>query len=175
MDGSALHDTVNYRGVVIGSPLLKNGSFENLDAKGSPANWNCKKCKIIKNGASNAVKLTAGSHIYQFLTHPELNQQPVARKIKVSFRAAGSGTVNVYAVRYNDTKDAKARFGYRRTFFSTQLFHKAALAEKQKLYSCEYTINPDEWIALRFTVSGGKESFLVLDDVAVSKRGKRLR
>lgn len=175
LDGSALHDTVNYRGVVIGSPLLKNGSFENLDAKGSPANWNCKKCKIIKNGASNAVKLTAGSHIYQFLTHPELNQQPVARKIKISFRAAGSGTVNVYAVRYNDTKDAKARFGYRRTFFSTQQFHKAALAEKQKLYSCEYTINPDEWIALRFTVSGGKESFLVLDDVAVSKRENRLR
>ena len=118
-----------------GEPLLKNGSFENLNAKGNPANWNCKKCKVVKSGASNAVKLTAGSYIYQFLTHPELKQQPVARKIKVSFRAAGNGIVNVYAVRYNDTKDAKARFGYRRTFFSTQQFYKAALAEKQNLYS----------------------------------------
>ena len=170
LGGTALQERVNYSGVVIGSPLLKNGSFENLNSKGIPENWNCKDCKVIKNDASNAVRLAAGSHIYQFLTHPELNQQPVARKIKVSFHAAGKGTVNVYAVRYNDTKDAKAKYGYRRTFFSTQQFHKAVLTGKQKLYSCEYTINPDEWIALRFTVSGGKTGFLMLDDVAVSKQ-----
>ena len=169
LDGSSLNDKVNYRGVVIGSPLLKNGSFENLNAKGMPDNWNSKNCKIIKSGASNAVQLVPRSYIYQFLSHPELNQQPVQRRIKVSFRASGKGTVNVFAVRYNDTRDAKAKSGYRRTFFSTQQFHKAALAEKQNLYSCEYTINPDEWIALRFTVSGGKQSFLLLDDVGVSK------
>ena len=114
-------------------------------------------------------------HIYQFLTHPELKQQPVARKIKVSFRAAGKGSVNVYAVRYNDTRDGKAKSGYRRKFFSTQQFYNAVLAEKQNLYSCEYTISPDEWIALRFTVAGGKKSFLVLDDVAVSKLENNLR
>ena len=129
----------------------------------------CKNCKIINSGASNAIKLVPGSHIYQFLTHPELNQQPVARKIKVTFRATGKGTVNVYAVRYNDTKDARAKYGYRRKFFSTQQIHKAVLSGKQKFYSCLYTINPDEWIALRFTVSGKNGSFLTLDDVSVSK------
>jgi hypothetical protein len=56
-----------------------------------------------------------------------------------------------------------------------QQFYNAVLAEKQNLYSCEYTINPDEWIALRFTVAGGKKSFLVLDDVAVSKLENNLR
>ncbi len=169
LDGTALRDTVNYRGVVIGSPLLKNGSFENLNAKDAPEKWLCKNCKIINSGASNAIKLVPGSHIYQFLTHPELNQQPVARKIKVTFRATGKGTVNVYAVRYNDTKDARAKYGYRRKFFSTQQIHKAVLSGKQKFYSCLYTINPDEWIALRFTVSGKNGSFLTLDDVSVSK------
>ncbi|MBO5922977.1 MAG: DUF4838 domain-containing protein [Lentisphaeria bacterium] len=170
LDGTALHDANNYRSVVIGSPLLKNGSFENLNSKGTPENWNSKNCKIIKNGASNSIRLENGSFIYQFLTHPELNQQPIARKIKVSFRSSGKGTVNVYAVRYNDTKDAKAKHGYRRKFFSTQQFYKANLSGKQTLHSCEYTINPDEWIALRFTVSGKKGSFLILDDVAVSKQ-----
>ena len=172
IDGTALHDTAAYRGVVIGSPLLKNGTFENLNNKGLPENWNTKNCQIIKSGASNSVKLTAGSHIYQFLTHPELNQQPLARKIKVTFRASGKGTVNVYAVRYNDTQDAKAKYGYRRKFFSTQQFYKANLSGKQTLHTCEYTINPDEWIALRFTVSGKKGSSLILDDVAVSKMNK---
>ena len=102
------------------------------------------------------------------MTHPELNQQPFARKIKVTFQASGRGSVNVYAVRYNDTRDGKAKYGYRRKFLSTQLFYQAALQENRKVYSCEYTINPDEWIALRFIVSGSKASCLCLDDVAVS-------
>lgn len=169
LDGTALRDRADYRGVVIGSPLLKNGSFENLNTQGTPENWNCKNCKVIKSGASNAVKLVAGSHIYQFLTHPELNQQPLARKIKVSFRASGKGEMKVYAVRYNDTKDARAKYGYKRKFLSTQLFYQSELSDKQTFHTCSYTIDPDEWIALRFIVSGGRESYLTLDDVSLTK------
>lgn len=32
----------------------------------------------------------------------------------------------------------------------------------------EYTINANEWIGLRFTVAGGKNAFVILDDVSIT-------
>ena len=168
LDGTPHHDTVNYRGIVIGTPLLKNGTFETLDKKGMPADWAASKCTIVDNGASHAVKLTNGSFLYQLMAGGVLGQKPAPRRIRVTFRASGKGVLHVGAHRYTDTRDVKAKHGYRRTLKPTATFFKAPLEEKQKLFSCEYTIPADEWMALRFTLPGTKEDFAVLDDVAVT-------
>ena len=39
LDGTPHHDTVNYRGIIIGTPILKNGTFETLNKKGMPADF----------------------------------------------------------------------------------------------------------------------------------------
>ena len=83
------------------------------------------------------------------------------------FCAGGKGNISVAAMRYHDTKDGKAKHRYRRTVLPTEIFYKTVLTENQRLYSCEYIIRPDEWIGLRFAVSGDRNSFAILDNVAV--------
>ena len=172
LDGTPHHDTVNYRGIIIGTPILKNGTFETLNKKGMPADWAVKNCSIEANGASNALKLLHSGFTYQLLAGGELGQKPFPRKIRVTFRASGKGTLLVSAQRYCDTRDVKAKHGYRRTNLPTTGFFKAQLDKKQKLYTCEYTINANEWMGLRFTVPGKKGDFVLLDDVSVTKLDK---
>ena len=174
LGGTSPQDKVNFRGFVIGDLLLKNGTFEILTAKGTPVGWIGDKYGIIKQRISHAVKLGKGGYIYQLLAGGELGQDSAARKIKVRFRASGKGVLKVYVVRYNDTRNGKARYGYVRKIISTEEIYKTVLSEKEKAYSCDYTIAPDEWIGLRFVLSSGAEdSFAVLDDVSIARRGER--
>ena len=167
LDGTPHHDTVNYRGIIIGTPILKNGTFETLNKKGMPADWAVSRCTVETNGASNAL-LPYGGFAYQLMAGGVLAQKPVPRKIRVTFRASGKGTLLASAQRYRDTRDVKAKHGYRRTNLPTTGFFKAELGTKQKLYSCEYTINANEWMGLRFTILGKKGDFALLDDVFVT-------
>ena len=170
LDGTALQDRANYRGCTTGDVLLKNGTFETLTSENIPAGWIGGKYGIVRHRISHAVKLKKGGYIYQLLAGGELAQSAAARKIRVRFRASGKGILKVYAVRYNDTANGKARYRYIRKFLSTKEIYKVVLSEKEKAYSCEYTIAPDEWIGLRFVVaSGGKDSFAVLDDVSIAR------
>ena len=69
-----------------------------------------------------------------------------------------------YMIRYNDTPDPKAKYGYRRKI--QQPAGKGGifeLTEKQRLFSGEYTIEPEVWIGFRFT----SQDNAVIDDVSL--------
>ena len=173
LDGTMPQDRSNYRDCVIAEPLLRNGNIEVLTAKGTPEYWSMNSnCSIIKHRTGHAVKLPSGGWIYQLLASGELAQSPTERKIKITFRAAGKGVMKVYAMRYNDTRNGKAKHRYTRKFFSTPEIYQTELTGKQQSYSCQYTINPNEWIGVRFVFTGAKGAAATLDDVAISKTEK---
>lgn len=167
LDGTLPQDKANFRGCVIAEPLLRNGTFEVL-SKGKAAHWSMSnKCTIIKHRTGSSVKLPNGGYIYQLLAGGALAQSPAERKIGITFRASGKGVIKVYAMRYNDQPNGKAKHRYTRKFLSTQEIYKAELSGKEQLYSCKYTIAADEWIGLRFVVAGAKDAFAIFDDAAV--------
>ncbi len=168
LDGIARHDTANYRGMAIESPVVRNGSFDTLNSKSLPAHWESSKCSVISSGASYAVKVPHAGHIYQLLAGGILRQQPFPRRIRVAFRASGKGRIAVSAHRYNDTPNAKAPHGYKRKNFPTETFFQAPLSTELQWYKCEYTIKANEWMALRFTAPGAQDSFAVIDDISIS-------
>ena len=173
LDGTMPQDRSNYRDCVIAEPLLRNGNIEVLTAKGTPEYWSMNSnCSIIKHRTGHAVKLSSGGWIYQLLASGELAQSPAEREIKITFRAAGKGVMKVYAMRYNDTRNGKAKHRYTRKFFSTPEIYQTELTGKQQSYSCQYTINPNEWIGVRFVFTGAKGAAATLDDVAISKTEK---
>lgn len=167
LDGVLPHDKINYRCCITGIPLLRNGTFEVLQKDGTPAKWFMDKCKITRHQTSSSIKMSPGGYIYQLLAGGELGQKPEARKIKVTFCASGQGVMRVYAMRYSDTRNGKAKHGYTRKFLETREFYKTDLSARQKTYSCEYTIAPEEWIGLRFVFTGAKENTAVLKDISI--------
>ena len=166
LSGISPHNTAGYRGFVAGTPLLQNGTFEDLKPDGKPVKWSMRRAETVSCDTSNAVKIGPGGSVHQFCT----GQKTFARKIRVTFRVGGSGTISVCAMRYHDARDGKARYKYKRTILPQEVFYKTELTGKQKLYACEYTIRPDEWIGLRFSVPDDEKSFAILDDVSVMQQ-----
>ena len=78
----------------------------------------------------------------------------------------------MYAMRYNDTRNGKARYRYTRKFLSTPEIYQTELTGKQQSYSCQYTIKPNEWIGLRFVFTGAKGATAVLDDIAITQTSR---
>jgi hypothetical protein len=153
----------------IGLPIIQNGTFEMLDENGKPRNWFTDNCSVVASGGSKALKLSHRGYAYQLLAGGLMAQKEYPRKIRVSFRTSGKGTLHVAAHRYNDTADGKAKHGYRRKNFPTTTFCKVPLTPEQKFHSCEYTINANEWMALRFYITGGTDCTAILDDVAINR------
>ncbi|MBP5183111.1 MAG: hypothetical protein J6331_08815 [Lentisphaeria bacterium] len=164
LDGSNYHNTAAYRPLEIGTPRLRNGSFEDLDKKGNPKFWCLRgKAEIVKTGSGNALKLNKGE-AYHLLYYDELRQSPGERKISFSLMASGKGKLYVYFVRYTDTRNPKAKNGYTRKIQKRvpEDMFTFTLAENPKLFSGEYTIKSNEWVGL--FISGADA---VVDDVFV--------
>ena len=168
LEGAAADNRSSYRAFNIADAILKNGTFEELNKKGRPAAWITSECTIVGNGASRALKLSPRGYAYQLLAGGILAQKPYPRHIRITFRASGKGTLQVGAHRYNDTQDGKAKHGYRRKNFPTASIYRAKLTSEQKFYTCEYTVNANEWMALRFSMPGTKGGFAVIDDGAIT-------
>ncbi|MBE6368313.1 MAG: DUF4838 domain-containing protein [Lentisphaerae bacterium] len=168
LDGTAAGDTSNYRRFNIADDILKNGCFENLDKTGHPQAWISSNCTIERRNNSNALKLLFHGYTYQLSAAGALAQKPYPRHIRVTFQASGGGTLYVAAHRYSDTADGKAQHGYRRQSFPTTTFGKVQLSTAPRIHTFDYTINANEWIALRFYLSGKKSQFALLDDVSIT-------
>ena len=164
LDGSPYHDTASFRSLEIGTPHLRNGSFELLDKNGKPKFWSFgKKSKIVKSGSGNAVKVK--DRIFQLLAHPgdELSQKPFERKIAYSFTASGKGKLSVLFYRYTDTPDVKAKHGYRRTHHTPPgVGGSYDLTEKPQIFSGKYTIKANEWVGFAIHAADA-----VVDDVSL--------
>ncbi len=150
IDGAAYHDTASYRPLVIGSPYIKNGSFDKLNGKGVPESWSLiGKYEIVKEGKVHAVRLQNGT-CSQYLLDPALAQSPKERKIKITFQAEGSSWIDVGVNRYTDTKDNKAPHGYRRTFHPSVTLKRLFFRQKSGIFTLDYTIPANEWVRLYF-------------------------
>ena len=164
LDGYSNHNTAGYRPLEIGTPYLRNGSFEVLDKKGVPKDWIYRgKSSIVSRSGNNAVKLNK-SHIYQLLAYGDVGQKKYPRKISYSFAASGKGDLKIHFYRYTDTTDPKAKNGYRRKIHSPSGNGGSyRLTEKTRVYHGSYTIAPNEWVGFAFFAPGEA----VIDDVSV--------
>ncbi len=170
LDGTEHHDSSGYRGIVIGSPRLFNGSFEARDKNGKPEHWNVDKgTSVQKISGGNAVRIGSYSHIFQLMyINPGLAQSKEARKITVSFKASGGpGKLSVSFLRYTDTPDPKEKHGYKRKIHQTENAGSFDLTPKTKVYSINYTIKPDEWVGLMFSYIGKENTSALVDDVSL--------
>ena len=168
LSGINKHDAAAYRGFNIARNIIKNGTFEELDKQNAPVFWIKNNCSTAVNGKNHALKITHRGFAYQLLASGVLAQKPQPRNIQVTFKASGKGTLLVAAHRYTDTKDGKAKHGYRRKNHPTNIFYQAKLTGKPRFYTCRYTIKANEWMGLRFAIKGGKESFATVDDAAIT-------
>ena len=161
LDGCSYHDTASFRPLVIGTPYLRNGSFEDLDKSGKPKFWSLRgKSELIKNSNGKAVKVNG--NVYQLLTDRELWQKPFERKVAYSFTASGKGKLYMVFYRYTDTPDPKAKHGYRRKYHGNDSAGVYTLTDKPQVFSGGYTIKPNEWAGIAFHASDA-----VVDDVSL--------
>ena len=164
LDGMNYHNTSAYRPMEIGTPHLRNGSFETLDKKGNPKEWILRNAEVVKAANGNALKINRG-RAFQCLAHyaDELSQKPYERKIAFSFTAWGKGKLYVRFYRYTDTPDPKAKNKYTRKMHTCPLIGSYQLKKTPQMFSGKYTIAANEWIAFAFESSDGA----FVDDVSV--------
>ena len=149
-----------------GKSLLKNGSFEDVDKNGNPKYWALRRgASLVKSESGNALKLEGvASYAFELIWWDELKQSPRERKIAFSFKASGKGSVKVGVFRYTDTKDPKAKNGYRRKNVGTDFAGPYQLTEKPQTFRGEYTVRADEWIGFGFLHAPGTA---MIDDVSI--------
>lgn len=165
IDGVPHHDFINYRALEIGSPYVRNGSFDKAK-NGLPEHWVIQRADYVQKGkGSYAVRLNKRGVCYQCLVSKELAQQNSIRKIRVSFLASGNGTLYVNSYNYHDEKDHHEKYGYKRYYRGTRSAGKFKVEKKPKAYQVDITILPDEFAAVAFST---REDTVEIDDVAVT-------
>ncbi len=170
IDGTGYHDYANYRALEIGSPFIKNGSFDNVK-DGKPVGWSLNKfASLVKKGdGAYSIALQQNGNIMQLLTDRELWQKPQPRRVQVTFRATGNGLLRVAFYNYSDTPDRKAKHGYRRKFLPSTIVGEFKLDGKPAILQCEYTIPANQWAGLALSMAKGTAE---VDDVSVTMLGK---
>ncbi len=163
IDGTGYHDNCAYRALEIGEPYLKNGSFDDVK-NGKPTHWSLSpNAKAVERGNGHALAITSSGRCYQNLIDPELRQSSEPRKISIVFKASGNKNLNLFFYRYSDIPDSTQKHGYKRTFLPTAAAGTFQLEETPQVFRAEYTIAPDEWVALAFQTYFDA----IIDDVSV--------
>ncbi len=166
LDGSAFHSRVDYRAMLIGSPILKNGSFEEgKDKKGNPKFWG-RTGKV----QGDIIQLSGGAHAYKLVPGGDLRQIPYGGIFmpkedvicEISFRASGKGTLSVSNARF--TKGKKGN-----KFIISQGITAVKLTEKNILYNAVFTVKANEFAQLLFRVNE-KDASCILDDVSIIRK-----
>ena len=97
-----------------------------------------------------AADLLAGPRRDTLKAATMLGQSKTARRIEIKFRAEGSGVLAVTFARYHDNwSGGKLKRDFIRDKPGGKL-EKITLTPGMKTYSVNYTILPDEWVALYF-------------------------
>ncbi|MBO4632078.1 MAG: DUF4838 domain-containing protein [Lentisphaeria bacterium] len=161
LDGCRYHDVSAFRPLEIGTPYVKNGSFDDLDQNGKPKFWVMTKDSAVeKSGSGHAVRING--EVSQNLTVGELKQQPFERKITYSFKASGKGKLAVRFLRYTDTPDPKAKKPRRKFHkpFSTAATYE--VTEQPKIHHGKYVIAPNEAVVFELRGKG-----ILVDEVSI--------
>ena len=143
------------------TPIVKNGSFEEMNQNGTPKYWALRKgASIVKTDNGNALKLEGiASYAFELIWWGELQQGPQERKITFSFKASGEGTVKVAFFRYSDTTNPRSRKN-----MGTDFAGPYQLTETPQEFKGEYTIKANEWIGFGFLHA---PNTAIIDDVSI--------
>lgn len=164
LDGALYHDVSAFRPMEIGSPYLRNGSFEKLDENGKPEGWTLRgKSEVVTSGTGKAIHLNGNA--YQLLVDRDLFQCPSERKVSCSFTASGKGKLHVLFYRYKDVADPGSEHCFRREYLGDDLAGSYELTENPRAFSVEYTIRPGEWVGIAFHAGDA-----ILDNVSLRLR-----
>ena len=135
----------------IGEPKLANGSFEQFKEPGKLAEWSLLGADnevVDVPGRQHALKM-AGCY-YGLSGLRSFGTSPKVRRIKLSFRAWGKGTIYAGFVRYKDVRDPKNPHKYIRTMPTPHVDGgKFAVASPEPRYFESFAEIPaGEWVAL---------------------------
>ncbi len=169
LDGTSYHNTTDYRSLTIGSPVIRNGSFEDgIDKKTSRAKfWGYqekdadKKISLVKEGGNTLIRLNGTVTLSQIL-YGKYFRPAKPMKVALTFKARGKGTLYVINARFDQVLDNKGK--PRNRNLPGQILQQIKLTEKERVYTIEYTINALEFSQLRFRVI--PKTVCYLDDIS---------
>ena len=171
LDGTAYHATTDYRTITIGSPVIKNGSFEDgVDKKTSrPKFWgyqghNTKGIKLIKEKGNTAIYIPQSAIISQIL-YGKFFRPKAPVKVALTFKAKGKGKLLVIDARFDQIINKRGKAANRFLPKKTKIIVDLPLTEKEVIHTVEYVITPLEFSQLRF-MAAGKGSYVILDDIS---------
>ncbi len=160
IDGEGYHQRSSYRTLIIGSPLIVNGNFDETDpGSGKLKAWTLnEKAEAVKSSGAtrkNNILLQKGGLLSQLLWDWKgpLGQSPEERRIQITFRASGEGNLALFFPRYHDNWDSGK---LQRKHFPSDMSHQVTLTPDMRAYSLDYTIKSNEWIGLFFHALGQK-------------------
>ena len=135
----------------IGEPKLANGSFERLKESGEPFEWALRgpDNEIVElPGRQHALKMSGCYYGLSGLRSFGTSQKP--RKVKISLRAWGKGTIYASFVRYKDTRDPKNPHKYIRSMPKPGIdCGKISVSdETPRYFELVSEIPAGEWVAL---------------------------
>ena len=164
IDGIPNHGVTDFRPLLIGEPLITNGSFDQIQ-NNMPKDWSGKKVEAVPENGGYAVKLNPGGYLLRILygRAPDrlfMPKQPVP--VQIRFKARGKGRIYLQFARY--ISRGKGRNDPVKSDRS-EIFR---LTPEMKLCSVDYTIPANEFIQLFFVATGETEA--VIDDVSITRR-----
>ena len=164
LDGTGYHALTDYRPLTIGTPILRNGDFEGpLDEKGNPKFWGVSKTgeRIQTPDGGFAFQLLPGGDLRQIL-YGKVFMPQAECPLEIAFRASGKGKIRVCNARFTQ-KDG------RNVYLGSETVFEGDLSEKDMPFTASFTVRPNEFAQLIFSVSG-EDARGVLDDVSVTCR-----
>ena len=171
LDGTAYHATTDYRSLTIGSPVIKNGSFEEgIDKKTSRAKfWGYRGkqkdgIKLIKEKGNTLIHVSSERCISQIL-YGRFFCPKKSVKVALTFKVKGKGALRVVDARFTTAVNKQQKRYNRYLKDKTKVIAQIPLTEKERIHTLEYTIDPGEFSQIRFTAVG-KGSYFIMDDVS---------
>ena len=167
IDGTDFHKQIDFRNMVIGSPVIRNGSFEEgKDKRNFPKFWGVRG----PQGKSDLVKLPSGRTAFHLkientLTHIIFGKYFMGKedvKMLLTVKVSGKGTLVVNNGRYKQINPAK---GLNKQIKMENVL-RVNLSEKPACVTGTFTIHAGEFTQLVFHLSMRKDAECILEGVS---------
>ena len=166
IDGTPFHSQIDFRNMVIGDPVIRNGSFEEgKDKRGFPKYWGIRGPK----GKSDLIKLPSGRTAFRLKSPNALSHIIYGKyfmgnkdtKMRLTVKVSGKGVLTAVNGRYKQINPVK---GLNKQV-KAETVMQMKLSSKSSYGKCSFTIHAKEFSQLAFLLSG-KDAECVFEGVS---------
>lgn len=168
IDGTGFHSQIDFRNMVIGSPVIRNGSFEEgKDKRNFPKYWGVRGPK----GKSDLIKLPSGRTAFHLKAGNALSHIVYGKyfmgnkdvKVTLTIKVSGKGTLIATNGRYKQINPVK---GLNKQV-KVETFIQKKLSSKPSYFKGTFTIHAGEFSQLAFLLSG-KNAECIIEGVSAT-------